>query len=147
VLENALSLLNTQQFDAYNGTWPVYGGRKAYEAWAEALEAKNFDLNGENMGQGSNERMATEGRGYAADYMNLMSERYPAHSAVFAECEKIFRDTAASIHAVTRLRENHGMEDSAIRKKMAAHIRQAAQQEDKACAVLNDFIKKGENLS
>jgi AraC-like DNA-binding protein len=142
VLKNAVMLLTAEKVNVYNNTWQICGATEAYEAWAAALEANDFNPNGAKSGHIDAERMAGEGRKYAADYMLILAEKYPKLFAEFSECTKLFRATADNIQSVAKLREDNGLEDEEIRKKMAAHIRQAAQSDKAACKVLQGIIAK-----
>jgi len=140
VLENALRLMTTEEVGTYDGTWPVYGAQKAYEKWAQALEAEEFKLGGAKMGQKDAERMAGEGRHYAAIYMEMLAEKYPELSTAFITCAQLFKSISDCVHKVTELREAQGLENKKARTQMATHIRQAAKHEWDVCAALAEVV-------
>ena len=140
VLENALRLMTAEQIFTYDGTYPMYGAQKAYEEWAQALETDAFDLGGAQMGQTDAERMAGEGRHYAAIYMEMLATKHPNLSTAFKACAKLFEAISDCVHKITELREAQGLESKRTRAQMAALIRQAAKHESDACAILVDCI-------
>ncbi|MCL2405451.1 MAG: AraC family transcriptional regulator [Defluviitaleaceae bacterium] len=140
VLENALRLMTAEHISTYDGTYPIYGSQKAYEMWAQALETDDFNLGGAQMGHKDAERMAGEGRHYAAIYMEIFAAKHPNLSATANACAKIFKTISDCIHKITKLRETQGLENKNARTQMARLIRQAAKHESDACAILVDII-------
>jgi len=142
VLENALWMLETEDVNTYDGTWLVYGGTKAYEAWAAALEAEYFDQGGADMGHGDGEKMVLEGRAYAADYMVLLAQKHTGLAAEFKECARLFQSTVSSVREVHNLRCQHGLANAETRGQMADLIRKAAQHDQAAANVIKAIIVK-----
>jgi len=142
VLENALKIMSDEEIYTYDGTYPIYGAQRAYEEWAQALESDEFDPDGANMGQPDAERMADEGRLYAAHYMELLAVKYPDHAAMLHVGAKAFKAISNCAQKIKELRDAHGFVHKKIKTQMAKLIRQAASHESEAYATLASVITK-----
>ena len=140
ILENAYMLMTTDQVRPYGGNDLFYGGQKAYESWASALEKDSGGDFGDE--QNDAERMLGEDRGYAADYMTLMAEKYPNLASEFKEFARHLQAAADNVPKIGEIKKKHGLESKQARKQIAALIRQAAKDEKEACTVLEDIIGK-----
>ena len=119
---------DTQEIHTYDGSYLVYGGQKAYEAWAQALEAEDFDMAGAQMGHGDALRMAGEGRTHAAGFIDALVAEYPQCGEALEACAIAFRAVVACMDEIVGL----SIEDTPARAQMAALVRKAAQYEKTA---------------
>jgi AraC-like DNA-binding protein len=157
VLENALFLMTQEKLEVYEGRFgfAYYGGQAAYEGWAKAIEDDGAFTEGTNLPDrvychGDAEAMLGEGRDFAASYMCMLAEQDPALAADFKECARLLGAASA---CVPKMREARGglhvneivlekFRQKQCRREIAALIRQAAQYEKDACAVLKGIIDK-----
>ena len=147
VLENALMIMTKEKIDTYGGTSHFYGGQAAYEAWAKAVEDDASFAEGSNVKkigwcQGDAETMLGEGRSFAASYMYMLVEKYPAVASEFKECARLFGDASGCVLKMWEVKGDKGLGDKQVRTEVAALIRQGAKYEGEACLVLRGIIDK-----
>jgi len=134
VLANALMLMTTEEVRAYGGKDLYYGGGKAYEAWAQALEADAYpddatEVHGDMHGM-------IGGRAFAARYLSMLAKKHPKATAELTECAKLLGEVA---QYSTKIFEESKY---GLRKEIAAIVRKAADIEQKACAALQQAVAK-----
>jgi len=154
IIENAIMLMTQEDIGTYNGNRPFYGGQAAYTAWAKTVEDDLLYTEGADMlaavvSHQEQESMLWEGRSNAAAYVASLAKQYPAMLQSFDECSSLFKSAAGCVQKMQAARG--GRDDEKALKKfrerqtrieIASHIRQAAECEKDACAVLKDIIGK-----
>jgi len=139
VLKNGLMLMTTEEMAAYDGKDLFYGGYKAYEEWARLLESGNFsddaaDAHGDLQGM-------LGGRIFAAKYLKIVAKKHPQAEAELLECAKLLEQVAACDNKIWQARSRYNdLFEKALRKEMTTIIREAANIEKQACALLKQAI-------
>ena len=143
VLANGLQLMTQDVLYPYKSdkdegeTW--YGGQAAYEAWAKAMEDDNLTKSNSSMGEPTG---MLQGRSDAAVYLNTIAEKLPFAKSDLTECAKLLAAAGECAAKIKELWSGDNAVEKEVRVKIAALIRQAAQHEKAACAVLEGIIGK-----
>jgi len=144
VLKNGLMLMMAADMPTYGGEgWLYYGGGKALEAWAQALE-DNLEHDGDIAECHDDQQGMLRDRLYAARYVRSLADKYPQAKDELMDAARglyAIADCNSKIHAA-RMSGYTDLLEEPLRKEMAAIIREAAALEKQACVALEKAIAK-----
>ena len=147
VLENAYMLMELEEVTSYDGSDLFYGGQAAYEAWAAALEddemsGKDADVFTATAGHNDQINMLSEGRFFAAIYMNSLAENQPDFKDDFLKCASLLKSASGCANTMHEMLDGKPFHEKQLRSELAALVRRAAQYEEDACTVLKTILEK-----